>query len=122
MLTNCTIADNADAGMEIGNEPVILNNTIVALNYFLNEDNAADIMSLTAGSISSSRANNLIGTGGSGNLQNGVNGNLVGISDPGLGSLAYNGGPTPTIALLPGSLAIGAGTRRRLSIPPPGSP
>jgi len=121
-LTNCTIADNADAGLDIGNEPVSLNNTIVALNYYLNEENAADIMSITAGSISSSSANNLIGTGRSGDLQNGVNGNLVGISDPGLGSLADNGGPTPTIALRPGSPAIDAGSAALAVDPTTGLP
>ena len=38
------------------------------------------------------------------------NGDLVGISDPELGPLADDGGPTQTMALLPGSPAIGAGT------------
>jgi len=41
-------------------------------------------------------------------LTNGVNGNLVGV-DPQLGPLTNNGGPTQTIALLPGSPAINAG-------------
>lgn len=54
-------------------------------------------------------ANNLIGTGGAGGLTNGVNGNLVGVTSPGLGALANNGGPTKTIALLAGSPAINAG-------------
>src|SRR5213079_501719 len=52
---------------------------------------------------------NLIGTGGSGGLTNGSNGNQVGVSNPGLGSLADNGGPTQTIALSPGSAAIDRG-------------
>ena len=34
-------------------------------------------------------AYNLIGTGGSGGLTNGTNGNQVGVADPGLGPLAY---------------------------------
>jgi CSLREA domain-containing protein len=42
-----------------------------------------------------------------------ANGNLIGTAgapiDPRLGSLAFNGGPTPTMALLPGSPALGAG-------------
>ena len=38
-----------------------------------------------------------------------VNGNLIGVTDPGLGTLADNGGPTQTIALDAGSVAIGAG-------------
>ena len=55
-------------------------------------------------------AYNLIGTGGSGGLTNGVNGNQVGVANPGLGTLADNGGPTQTIALLPGSPAIDKGS------------
>ncbi len=53
---------------------------------------------------------NLIGTGGSGGLVNGVDGNLVGVANPGLGALGNYGGPTETIPLLPGSPAIDAGT------------
>jgi hypothetical protein len=54
--------------------------------------------------------NNLIGTGGAGGLINGTNGNLVGVADPGLATLADYGGPTQTIALLPGSPAIDDGS------------
>ena len=43
-------------------------------------------------------------------LVNGVDGNLVGVADLDLSTLANHGGPTETIALLPGSPAIGAGT------------
>ena len=43
-------------------------------------------------------------------LADGVNHNLVGVSNPGLApGLANNGGPTQTIALRSGSPAIGAG-------------
>jgi len=41
-------------------------------------------------------------------LTNGVHGNIIGF-DPVLGSLANNGGPTQTLALLPGSPALEAG-------------
>ena len=40
----------------------------------------------------------------------GSDGNLVGVANPGLGTLGNYGGPTETIALLPGSPAIDAGT------------
>jgi CSLREA domain-containing protein len=40
---------------------------------------------------------------------NGINGDQVGITDPRLESLKYNGGPTPTLALLPGSPAVDQG-------------
>ncbi|QDV37671.1 choice-of-anchor Q domain-containing protein [Tautonia plasticadhaerens] len=59
---------------------------------------------------------NLIGSDDSSWLVDGVDGNLVGVSDPGLGALGNYGGPTQTIPLLPGSPAINAGTtagRRR---------
>ena len=58
--------------------------------------------------MSSSSAYNLIGTGGSGGLTN-TNGNQVDV-DPLLGSLASNGGPTQSIALLLGSPAIDRGS------------
>ena len=59
------------------------------------------------GSVSGSY--NLIGTGGSGGLINGVNNNQVGVANPLLGTLGNYGGPTQTIPLLPGSPAIGKG-------------
>jgi hypothetical protein len=54
--------------------------------------------------------NNLIGTGGNGGLADGVRGNRVGVSNPRLAPLGDYGGPTQTIALLPGSPAIDAGS------------
>jgi hypothetical protein len=54
--------------------------------------------------------NTLLGNGDeAAGITDGVNGNLVG-KDPKLGPLQDNGGPTFTQALLPGSLAINAGT------------
>jgi len=53
---------------------------------------------------------NLIGTGGSGGLTDGINGNQVGVANPGLSSLGDFGGPTLTMVLLPGSPGIDAGT------------
>ena len=52
----------------------------------------------------------MIGTGSAGGLANGVNGNLVGVTNPLLAPLGNYGGPTQTMALLPGSPAIDAGT------------
>jgi hypothetical protein len=46
---------------------------------------------------------------GAGGIINGINGNLVGVGDPLLGQLADNGGPTLTVALLPGSPALNHG-------------
>ena len=54
---------------------------------------------------------NLIGTGGSGPLSNtDGNHNQVNVANPGLAPLLNYGGTTQTIALLPGSPAIGTGT------------
>ena len=58
---------------------------------------------------------NLVGTvfniGSAGSvLVNGANDNQIGVTNPGLGTLANNGGPTQTIALLLGSPAINAGS------------
>src|SRR5205085_4864186 len=78
--------------------PVILNNNIVA-----NSTSGIDVLvhNEFAGMVTGT--NNLIqdGTGG---LTNTVTGN------PLLGPLANNGGPTQTMALLPGSPAINAGS------------
>ena len=54
---------------------------------------------------------NLIGTGGSGGITGGSGGNIVltGSETAGLSPLGDYGGPTQTMALLPGSPAIGAG-------------
>ena len=42
---------------------------------------------------------------------------LTNVANPGLAPLAYNGGPTPTIALLPGSPALDAGFVPAVSTP-----
>jgi hypothetical protein len=80
-----------------------LNNTIIAGNFEGPNGNTPDDI---AGTLNSASAYNLVGTGG---LQNGVNGNQVGVGNPDLAPLADNGGPTQTMALLSGSPAIGAG-------------
>jgi hypothetical protein len=109
-VTNSTIAGNNVAegllggGLEVAiGTTATLYNTIVALNTSgSGHDALANDIALTGGTVSTSSAYNLIGTGGSGGLVSGVNGNQVGIANPGLGTLAENGGPTQTIA--PGSL------------------
>jgi len=117
---NCTIAYNEEpynesgvgGGMDITDGTATLDNTIIALNT----DNAsanppADNIHLDgSGTISSASAYNLLATSGNSGLTNGVNGNQVGVPNPGLGTLADNGGPTETIALLAGSPALGAGS------------
>ena len=100
-LVNCTFSGNtagtAGGGLYIAGGTATLTNTIVA-------GNNTDISGTVSGSY------NLIGTGGSGGLSDGTDGNIVGVANPGLAPLGLYGGPTQTMPLLPGSPAIGAGT------------
>jgi Right handed beta helix region len=108
-VVNSTIFHNTapgGGGGLSGPGAVTLNNTIVAGN--LSGTSADDIPDRVP---VKSSAYNLIGTGGSGGLTNGVNGNQVGVANPGLATaLTDNGGPTQTIALLKGSPAIDKGS------------
>jgi hypothetical protein len=116
-VTNCTIADNSavNGGGILSFGTAILNNTVVALNTGAIGD--------LSGTFASSSAYNLIGTGGSAGLINAVNGNQVGVANPGLApGLAGNGGPTETIALLTGSPAIDAGSNALAVDPTTGQP
>jgi hypothetical protein len=115
-LVNSTIAGNvasvSGGGINIQpNDSATLYNTIVAINTLSNNTTPSDIAGtldhiLAAGQTRSS--NDLIGTGGSGGLSNGVRHNIVG-ANPDLGALQNNGGATNTMALQTGSPAINAG-------------
>ena len=111
---NVTIADNfvdtagGGGGLYASSTATTLFNTIVAQN-----NQIVGLLILPddiAGTVSPASTFNLIGTGGAGGLTSGTGGNQVGVASPGLGSLAANGGSSETIALLPGSPAIDAGT------------
>jgi hypothetical protein len=84
-----------------------LRNTLVARNTLTDGVTPSDV---SGGLDTPDSWNNLIGTGGSGGLTDGVQGNRVGVRDPGLAPLGDNGGPTQTMALLPGSPAVNAGS------------
>jgi Bacterial Ig-like domain (group 3)/Right handed beta helix region len=101
-VSSSTISDNsAYDGGGISNEGNLnLTNTIVANNSGGSDLDDFDPIGTAQ--------NNLIQSENYNDIQNGVNGNIVGL-DPHLSSLDYYGGPTPTIALLPGSPAIGTG-------------
>jgi fibronectin-binding autotransporter adhesin len=114
ILTNCTVAANrtttipgrrGGGGIDSLAKSLVLTNTIVAGNV---ARAGADDIAVEGGSVSGSY--DLIGTGGSGGLRNGVNGNIVGVANPGLTPVGNYGGPTETIALQSGSPALGAGT------------
>ncbi|HYF76054.1 MAG TPA: MBG domain-containing protein, partial [Symbiobacteriaceae bacterium] len=103
-VTNATITGNTAAeGAGIWTNGVTLHNSLVAGNT----------ASVSLGEVRGTATgnNNLIGTGGhSSGLVNGVNGNLVGVADPKLGTLQDNGGRVKTHALLTASPAIDAGS------------
>jgi len=108
-LTDCTVGGNSagNSGGFYNDGAATLQNTIVAGNTG-SGGSASDI----GGDVSSASSYNLIGTGGSGGLDNGTNHNIVLTSLAGLGlaPLGDYGGPTETMALLPASAAIAAGT------------
>jgi hypothetical protein len=97
---------NTGGALYILSGQAVLSHTIVADNFKGSGTVEDDIF----GSLDTllSRCN-LIGTGGSGGLTNGTNGNQVGVANPGLAALDFYGGHTRTHALLDGSTAIDAG-------------
>ena len=108
MLTNCTVSGNSAGRRGIWNNTtplgsVALGNTIVAGNT---APSGPDVLGTMT-----SQGHNLIGDGAGGSGF--VASDLVGTSavhlDARLGPLQNNGGPTATMALLPGSLAIDDG-------------
>ncbi len=113
-ISQSTIVQNsaAQGGGGIGNNngaPITLLNTVVAFNGFGNAPNLlGPFVSLGHNLIA-----NFEGSSGFTLGTNNANGDLVGDSFnpvlPILGPLQNNGGPTKTIALLPGSPAIDAG-------------
>jgi hypothetical protein len=134
-MFNSTVADNVanfgggifvKAGSVSRPISVTLESTIVARNT--NSTAAGAPANDISGSGAVAGSYNLIGPGGSGGLKDGINHNQVGVTNPGLGTLAHNGGPTQTIALLPDSPAIMKGsnplnlvTDQRGYIIPPGT-
>ncbi|WP_165224841.1 choice-of-anchor Q domain-containing protein [Aquisphaera insulae] len=126
-LTNCTVSGNTApvvAGLAlVGGTNSILASTIsgntatssgfVAGVYLSGSANsiANSIVAGNAGPLgasdiggtgSASGSNNVIGTGSVAGSNN-----KLGVTDPKLAPLSWNGGPTPTMAILPGSPALG---------------
>ncbi len=107
-LVDCTVSGNSAGGVGGGiYEPAYgahmsLQDTIVA-------GNTSDIAGYGASKVTGS--NDLIGILGFGGIKNGQDGDIVltSLADLGLAPLGSYGGPTQTMALLPGSAAIGAG-------------
>ena len=103
-LTACTISRNTTPGPGGGlynQGTATLTDTIVAANSSTNGDDIDGSSTVTG-------SHNLVGTSSAG-LVNGQNGNIVGATVPVLSALGSYGGQTQTMAILPGSPAIGAG-------------
>ena len=117
-LEACTISANSAAsgagcGLTVSKNASgtrTLEDTIIAGNTSGSPASPSDLADSSDVSVTASF--NLIGPGGSGGLANDSDGNtvLTGLAGLQLGSLTNNGGPTETMALLPGSLAINNGT------------
>ena len=125
-VTACTISVNsASVGGGLYNQgstaTATLNDTIVASNTGSVGD-PNDIDGPDADNVTGSY--NLIGIGGSGGITDGEDHNVVltDLSKLGLGPLGGYGGPTQTMALLPGSAAIGKGTPAGLTTDQRGFP
>ena len=109
-LTNCTISGNT-AGVTGGGLYISPGATATLTNSIVAGGNAAgDIR----GALNSASANNLIGSdAGMTGISDGSQGNQIGTVqlpiNPLLSVLGAYGGPTSTMALLPGSPAIGGG-------------
>jgi hypothetical protein len=144
LLTDCTISGNSAAGFGCGlgsYGPLELNNCTISGNtattgagiYNYGGTAVAAGNTIIAGNLASSspdvygpfnsQGNNLIGQtdGSSGWVGTDLTGTVASPLDPKLGSLANNGGPTQTVALLAGSPAIDAGNNA-LAVDPTGSP
>jgi hypothetical protein len=116
ILTSLTISLNSadqGGGLDVEGGEVQLHNCIVAGNYSADASASSDI----AGTVDPASTYNLIGTGGSGGLSNGVNHNLVGVSDPGLTTPDFSSPQTPVFGFTTTSPALGAGDPTLLADP-----
>ncbi len=103
---NSVGAGGLGGGLDAAGGTTDLYNTIVAQNQ-----DGAGAPSDAAGSLAPASVNDLFGSGGSGGLTaTTVNDVITGVKKPQLGTLADNGGPTQTIALLANSPALDAGS------------
>jgi CSLREA domain-containing protein len=113
-LKNCTVSHNIASssgggssvgGIRNGGSPAILGNTIIANNGAVTFPDLSGLFN--------SQDYNLIKDPTGATFTGTTTHNIIGV-DPLLGSLANNGGPTQTRALLPGSPAINAGSNANL--------
>jgi hypothetical protein len=116
ILTSLTISLNSaqeGGGLDVAGGLVLLHNCIVAGNTNADGSAASDI----SGTVDSGSTYDLIGTGGSGGLTDGMNHNRVGVADPGLTPPDFSSNQTPAFGLSSDSPALGAGDPTLLSDP-----
>ena len=121
-IENSTITGNYVTGTGSNGSAVFTDNTATGLKpqptYFFDSIVAGNDVrpgvSEIEGPVAATSAYNIFGDGSAAGLTNGVNGNHLGTAgspiNPLLGPLQNNGGPTETMALLPGSPALNAGS------------
>jgi hypothetical protein len=116
-VTNGTVAGNsahADGGIFANLGAVTLRGSIVADNH--DSGSNPDLhpgkgpLTVTNSLIGTNQGTSLLATGIAADPSGNLIGSAAGPIDPLLGPLQDNGGPTPTLALLPGSPAIGRGS------------
>ena len=112
-VASSTVAENTTADLfpgTAGNSGGIANVATLTLANTIVADNIdAEALAPDCIGTLNSRGYNLVETPTGCTLVGSRAGNVIGV-DPGLGSLADNGGPTETQALLPGSRAVDAGS------------
>ena len=102
-----TIANNSATN---GHALVIYQNQVTMVNSIIAGNTDDGVGTAAGGSFHTADSkNNILGTGGTAGLVDGVNGNLTGVSNPLLGGLGDYGGPTETVALLTDSPALDHG-------------
>jgi hypothetical protein len=114
-LGNCTLSGNsASVGGGLYNSSGDVSGTVMILNTLIAQNTAPSSPDVS-GRVQS-QGYNLIGndSGGSGFSHTDLAGTASNPLDPLLGPLQDNGGPTPTMALLPGSPALNAGDPAQL--------
>ncbi len=107
-VTNCSVVGNTSVAIvvAISDRPT---STLTLVNSLVAMPGSLAI----SGVVSLASSNNLIQASpgfGAGGMVDGVDGNIVSTANPRVGSLGNFGGSTQTVALLPGSPAINAGT------------
>lgn len=117
-IIDSTIADNTSASgggiAASGITTVKLSGSILAANTVSAVDSTASDFAGTSANVDATSSYDIIGAGNGTGLVNGTNHLTVGtVASPvnaGLSVLGNFGGSTQTVALLPGSIAVGAGT------------